>query len=36
MDMKATALAVDDQPTNLRLLDAALTPLGHRVLIAYS
>jgi class 3 adenylate cyclase/CheY-like chemotaxis protein len=36
MDMKATVLAVDDQPTNLRLLDAVLTPRGHRVLTAAS
>ena len=36
MDMKATVLAVDDQPTNLRLLDAVLTPRGHRVLTASS
>src|SRR6478609_1624158 len=36
MDMKATVLAVDDQPTNLRLLDAVLTPRGHRVLTAVS
>ncbi len=31
-----TVLAVDDQPTNLRLLDAVLTPRGHRVLTASS
>jgi adenylate cyclase len=36
MDIKATVLAVDDQPTNLRLLDAVLTPRGHRVLTAQS
>lgn len=31
-----TVLAVDDQPTNLRLLDAVLTPRGYRVLTAAS
>ena len=31
-----TVLAVDDQPANLRLLDAVLTPRGHRVLTASS
>ena len=36
MDIPATVLAVDDQPTNLRLLDAVLTPRGHRVLTAQS
>jgi adenylate cyclase len=36
MDIKATVLAVDDQPTNLRLLDAVLTPRGHRVVTAAS
>ncbi len=36
MDIPATVLAVDDQPTNLRLLDAVLTPRGHRVLTAAS
>ena len=36
MDAPATVLAVDDQPTNLRLLDAVLTPRGHRVLTATS
>ena len=36
MDIGATVLAVDDQPTNLRLLDAVLTPRGHRVLTAGS
>ena len=30
----ATVLAVDDQPANLRLLDAVLTPRGYRVLTA--
>ncbi len=36
MDMPVTVLAVDDQPANLRLLDAVLTPRGHRVLTASS
>ena len=36
MDIPVTVLAVDDQPTNLRLLDAVLTPRGHRVLTASS
>jgi adenylate cyclase len=36
MDIQATVLAVDDQPTNLRLLDAVLTPRGHRVVTAQS
>lgn len=31
-----SVLAVDDQPANLRLLDAVLTPRGHRVLTASS
>jgi class 3 adenylate cyclase len=31
-----TVLAVDDQPVNLRLLDAVLSPLGHRVITAAS
>ena len=31
-----TILAVDDQPTNLRLLDAVLSPRGYRVITAYS
>ncbi|MET0316157.1 MAG: response regulator [Rhodococcus fascians] len=31
-----TVLAVDDQPPNLRLLDAVLTPKGHRVITASS
>jgi len=35
-DIPATVLAVDDQPTNSRLLDAVLTPRGHRVLTAQS
>jgi adenylate cyclase len=36
MDVPVTVLAVDDQPSNLRLLDAVLTPHGHRVLTASS
>jgi adenylate cyclase len=36
MDIPATVLAVDDQPANLRLLDAVLTPRGHRVITATS
>jgi adenylate cyclase len=36
MDTPVTVLAVDDQPTNLRLLDAVLTPRGHRVITASS
>ena len=36
MDTPVTVLAVDDQPANLRLLDAVLTPRGHRVLTASS
>jgi len=36
MDVPVTVLAVDDQPANLRLLDAVLTPRGHRVLTASS
>jgi adenylate cyclase len=36
MDIPVTVLAVDDQPANLRLLDAVLTPRGHRVLTASS
>jgi len=36
MDITATVLAIDDQPTNLKLLDAVLTPRGHRVLSAQS
>jgi class 3 adenylate cyclase len=36
MDVPVTVLAVDDQPTNLRLLDAVLTPHGHRVITAAS
>ena len=36
MDDAVTVLAVDDQSVNLRLLDAVLTPRGHRVLTASS
>ncbi len=36
MDIPVTVLAVDDQPVNLRLLDAVLTPRGYRVLTASS
>ena len=36
MDIPITALAVDDEPANLRLLDAVLTPRGYRVLAAPS
>ena len=36
MTGSVTVLAVDDQPANLRLLDAVLTPRGHRVLTASS
>ena len=36
MDDPVTVLAVDDQSVNLRLLDAVLTPRGHRVLTASS
>ena len=36
MDTPVTVLAVDDQPANLRLLDAVLTPRGHRILTASS
>ncbi len=35
-DKTATLLAVDDQPANLRLLDAHLSPRGYRVLTAAS
>ena len=35
-DNPVTVLAIDDQPVNLRLLDAVLTPRGHRVLTAPS
>lgn len=33
---QVTVLAVDDQPANLRLLDAVLTPRGYRVITAAS
>ncbi|TQR88167.1 response regulator [Mycobacterium hodleri] len=36
MDAPVTVLAVDDQPINLKLLDAVLAPRGHRVLTASS
>ena len=36
MDDPVTVLAVDDQSVNLRLLDAVLTPRGHRVLTTSS
>jgi class 3 adenylate cyclase/CheY-like chemotaxis protein len=36
VDVPVTVLAVDDQPANLRLLDAVLTPRGHRVVTASS
>ena len=36
MDLPVAVLAVDDQPPNLRLLDAVLTPRGYRVLTASS
>jgi adenylate cyclase len=36
MDDLVTVLAVDDQPANLRLLDAVLTPRGHQVVTAAS
>jgi adenylate cyclase len=32
MEVAVTVLAVDDQPPNLRLLDAVLTPRGYRVI----
>ena len=35
-DDPVTVLAVDDQPQNLRLLDAVLTPRGYQVLTAQS
>lgn len=35
-DTPVTVLAVDDQPMNLRLLDAVLAPRGHRVIPASS
>jgi adenylate cyclase len=36
MPAPVTVLAVDDQPINLKLLDAVLAPRGHRVLTASS
>ena len=36
MDERGTVLAVDDQPQNLRLLEAVLAPRGYRVLTAES
>ncbi len=36
MNDPVTVLAVDDQSVNLRLLDAVLTPRGHRVISASS
>ncbi len=36
MDLPVTVLAVDDQPPNLRLLDAVLTPRGYRVITTSS
>ncbi len=36
MDEPINVLAVDDEPVNLRLLDAVLSPRGHRVLTAPS
>lgn len=36
MTEQVTVLAVDDQPANLRLLDAVLTPRGYRVITAPS
>lgn len=36
MTIPVTVLAVDDQPVNLRLLDAVLTPRGHRVITTSS
>ena len=36
MTERATILAVDDQPANLRLLDAVLSPQGYRVIPASS
>ena len=36
MDEQRTVLAVDDQPQNLRLLEAVLAPRGYRVLTAES
>jgi adenylate cyclase len=36
MTDQVTVLAVDDQPPNLRLLDAVLSPRGYRVIMASS
>lgn len=36
MTAPVTILAVDDEPVNLKLLDAVLSPRGHRVLTAAS
>ncbi|MET0702432.1 MAG: response regulator, partial [Mycobacterium sp.] len=35
-DTPVTVLAVDDQPANVRLLDAVLSPRGYRVVTASS
>src|SRR6476659_8062527 len=36
MDAEPVVLVVDDQPANIRLLDAVLSPRGYRVLTATS
>ena len=36
MTDQVTVLAVDDQPPNLRLLEAVLSPRGYRVIMASS
>ena len=36
MTEQVTVLAVDDQPANLRLLDAILSPRGYGVITASS
>ena len=36
MPEPVTVLAVDDQPPNLRLLDAVLSPHGYRLITANS
>jgi adenylate cyclase len=36
MTEQVTVLAVDDQPANLRLLDAILSPRDYRVITASS
>jgi Response regulator containing a CheY-like receiver domain and an HD-GYP domain len=36
MTDRVTILTVDDQPTNLRLLEAVLSPQGYRVITASS